>query len=44
MKKKVIKKLIKQIDSLEDLKMQQEFYTLLNFNFIMIYTIHTTSV
>ena len=28
------------MDSLEDLKMPQEFYTLLNFDFITIYIIH----
>ena len=28
------------LDLLEDLKMPQEFYALLNFNFILIYIIH----
>ena len=31
---------LKKFDLLEDLKMLQEFYTLLTFNFIMIYIIY----
>ena len=34
----------KKNDLLKDLKMLQEFYTLLNFNFIIIYIIHKISV
>ena len=30
----------KKMDLLEDLKVPQEFYTLLNFNFVMIYAIN----
>ena len=33
-------KLLKKLDLLEDLKMPKEFYTHLNFSFIMIYIIH----
>ena len=35
-----MKKLIKKTDLFEDIKMLQEFHTLLNFNFFMIYIIH----
>ena len=35
---------MKKLYLLEDLKMLQDFYTLLNFNFIMIYKIHKISV
>ena len=36
--------LIKKIDLIEDIKMLQVFFTLLNFNFIMIFIIHKISV
>ena len=39
-----IKKLIKTFDLSEDLKMLQDFYTFLNFNFTIIYIIHTILV
>ena len=35
---------MKKLYLLEDLKMLQDFYTLLNFNCIMIYKIHKISV
>ena len=34
---------MKKFNLPEDLKMPQEFYTLLNFNFTMIYIIHKMS-
>ena len=39
-----MKKLMKKFDLLQDLKILQEFYTLLNFNFIVIYIILRISV
>ena len=39
-----MKKLMKKFDLLQDLKNLQEFYTLLNFNFIVIYIILRISV
>ena len=39
-----MKKLMKKFDLLQDLKILQEFYTLLNFNFIVIYVILRISV
>ena len=39
-----MKKLMKKFDVLQDLKILQEFYTLLNFNFIVIYIILRISV
>ena len=38
------RKLMKKFDLLKYLKMLQEFYTLLNFNFIVIYIIHKVSL
>ena len=38
--KKIVEIIIKKMDLLEDSKMPQEFYMILNFNFIMIYIIH----
>ena len=37
--KRIHKKILKKSDSLEDLKIPQEFYTIITFNFIMIYVI-----
>ena len=42
--KKLYKKNNKKNDSLEDLTMLLQFYTLLNINFFMIYIIHKISV
>ena len=42
--RKIIRKIDKKLDLLEDLKMLQVFLTLLNFNFIMIDLIHKISV
>ena len=39
-----MKKFIKSIDLLGDLRKLYEFYTFLNFNFIMIYIIYKISV
>ena len=39
-----MKKLMRKFDLLQDLKILQEFYTLLNFNFIVIYIILRISV
>ena len=39
-----MKKLMKKFDLLQDLKILQEFYTFLNFNFIVIYIILRISV
>ena len=36
--------LIKKIDLIEDIKMLQVFFTLLDFNFIMVFIIHKISV
>ena len=40
--KKFYKKIIKTLQLMEDLEMLQEFYTLFNFSFIMIYMIYKT--
>ena len=40
LQKNFFKKIIKKLNLLEDLKMSPEFYTLLNFNFVMIYIIY----